>query len=238
MIKEEKKFVIAIDGGAGVGKSSVAKLISKKTKIMHIDTGAMYRAVGLYFKNSKIDIIPENEEIINNELKNIDIRLEQDETSEKNLKIILNNEDVTKKIRTPEVSMLASDISKFKKIREVLVALQRKIAGNNNVVLDGRDIASVVFPNATLKIFLTTSILERTNRRLKELLEKGENVTFDEVKTDLEKRDFQDSTRKESPLIKVEDAIEIETSNKSIEEVCDIITLLLEKKGFSYDKNS
>ncbi len=227
MKKTDKNYIIAIDGGAGVGKSTVSKEIAKKLNILYIDTGAMYRAVALYFLNNNIEICDENENIINSELKNIHIILEQNNNV---LKVLLNNEDVTSKIRENRVSMATSKISIYKSVRKLLDDQQREMAKNNNVILEGRDIGTTVFPNANLKIFLTASVEEKTRRRLIDLTKKGENFTFEEIKKEIEKRDINDSTRKESPLVKAVDAIEIDTTTKTIEELVNEIVDLIHSK--------
>lgn len=227
MKKIDKNYIIAIDGGAGVGKSTVSKEIAKKLNILYIDTGAMYRAVALYFLNNNIEICDENENVINSELKNIHIILEQNNNI---LKVLLNNEDVTTKIRENRVSMATSKVSIYKSVRKLLDEQQREMAKNNNVILEGRDIGTTVFPNANLKIFLTASVEEKTRRRLIDLTKKGENFTFEEVKKEIEKRDVNDSTRKESPLIKAVDAIEIDTTTKTIEELVNEIVDLIHSK--------
>lgn len=227
MKKTDKNYIIAIDGGAGVGKSTVSKEIAKKLNILYIDTGAMYRAVALYFLNNNIEICDETENIINSELKNIHIILEQNNNI---LKVLLNNEDVTTKIRENRVSMATSKISIYKSVREFLVNQQREMAKNTKVILEGRDIGTTVFPNANLKIFLTASVEEKTRRRLIDLNKKGENFTFEEIKKEIEKRDINDSTRKESPLIKAVDAIEIDTTTKTIEELVNEIVDLIHSK--------
>ena len=224
MIKLDKKVVIAIDGGAATGKSVLAKGIAKKLGILYIDTGAMYRGVGYYFLSNNIELTEEN---IQNNLNLIDIKLKylDGETI-----CILNNEDITDKIRTEEVSMAASNVSKNKLVREKLVYLQRKMAGNESVVLEGRDVTTVVFPDATLKIFLTASIDTRALRRKRDLEKKGENVDIEEVKEALQKRDLQDSTRKESPLKKAEDAVEIDTTGLTNEITVDKVIELLKER--------
>ena len=228
MKKASKNYIIAIDGGAGVGKSTVSKEIAKKMGILYIDTGAMYRAVALYFLNKEIEIVDSNEEIINNELSKINVILEQNSNV---LKVVLNGEDVTTAIRENRVSMATSKISMYKEVRKFLDKQQRELAQNNNVVLEGRDIGTTVFPNADLKIFLTASVEEKAKRRFLELTKKGENFTFEEIKKEIEKRDLQDSTRKESPLIKAEDAIEIDTTTKTIEEITEEIVELINERG-------
>ena len=227
MKKANKNYIIAIDGGAGVGKSTVSKEIAKKMGILYIDTGAMYRAVALYFLNKEIEIVDSNEEIINNELSKINVILEQNSNV---LKVVLNGEDVTTAIRENRVSMATSKISMYKEVRKFLDKQQRELAQNNNVVLEGRDIGTTVFPNADLKIFLTASVEEKAKRRFLELTKKGENFTFEEIKKEIEKRDLQDSTRKESPLIKAEDAIEIDTTTKTIEEITEEIIELINER--------
>lgn len=224
MIKLDKKVVIAIDGGAATGKSVLAKGIAKKLGILYIDTGAMYRGVGYYFLSNNIELTEEN---IQNNLNLIDIKLKylDGETI-----CILNNEDITDKIRTEEVSMAASNVSKNKLVREKLVYLQRKMAGNESVVLEGRDVTTVVFPDATLKIFLTASIDIRALRRKRDLEKKGENVDIEKVKEALQKRDLQDSTRKESPLKKAEDAVEIDTTGLTNEITVDKVIELLKER--------
>lgn len=224
MIKLDKKVVIAIDGGAATGKSVLAKGIAKKLGILYIDTGAMYRGVGYYFLSNNIELTEEN---IQNNLNLIDIKLKylDGETI-----CILNNEDITDKIRTEEVSMAASNVSKNKLVREKLVYLQRKMAGNESVVLEGRDVTTVVFPDATLKIFLTASIDTRALRRKRDLEKKGEKVDIEEVKEALQKRDLQDSTRKESPLKKAEDAVEIDTTGLTNEITVDKVIELLKER--------
>ncbi len=202
-----KKFVIAIDGGAATGKSVLAKGIAKKLNILYIDTGAMYRATAYYFISKNIEMTEEN---IKANLDLIEIKLKyiNGETI-----VFLNNEDITDKIRTEEISMGASNVSKNKYVREKLVELQRQMAGDENVVLEGRDVTTVVFPDATLKIFLTASIDIRALRRKRDLEKKGREVNIEDVKEALIKRDLQDSTRKESPLKKAEDAVEIDTTD-------------------------
>lgn len=227
MKKVNKNYIIAIDGGAGVGKSTVSKEIAKKLGILYIDTGAMYRAVALYFLNKEIEIVDSNEELINNELSNVNLILEQ---NNKVLKVVLNGEDVTGAIRENRVSMATSKVSMYKGVRKFLDEKQRELAQNNNVVLEGRDIGTTVFPNADLKIFLTASVEEKAKRRFLELTKKGESFTFEEIKTEIEKRDLQDSTRKESPLIKAEDAIQIDTTTKTIEEITEEIVELINRK--------
>lgn len=224
MINLDKKIVIAIDGGAATGKSVLAKEIAKKLGILYIDTGAMYRGVGYYFLANNVSLTEEN---IQANLDNIDIKLRyvDGETI-----CILNNEDITDKIRTEEVSMAASNVSKNKLVREKLVFLQRQMAGNESVVLEGRDVTTVVFPDATLKIFLTASIDIRALRRKRDLEKKGEKANIEDVKEALIKRDLQDSTREESPLKKAEDAVEIDTTNLTNEITVDKVIELLKER--------
>ncbi len=224
MTKLDKKFIIAIDGAAATGKSVLAKQLAKELNILYIDTGAMYRTVGYFFVSNDIVI---NKENIEKNLKNIDISLKY--INGESL-VYLNGKDVSQEIRTEKVSMAASDVSKFKLVREKLVDMQRKMSQGQSVVLEGRDISTVVFPNADLKIFLTASIDVRASRRKLDLEKKGEFLEINEIKKSLEKRDLQDSTRLESPLIKSKDAIEIDTTNLTNDKtVMKVIDLLRER---------
>ena len=202
-------MIIAIDGPAGSGKSTIAKLIADDLGLVYLDTGAMYRLVTLKALNEGIlDDLGKIKEMLDN--LNIDIRENG---------FYLDDIDVSEEIRKPIVSENVSNIAAIREVREKMVDLQRKFSESKNVILDGRDIGTVVFPNADVKIFLVADAKERANRRYKELIEKGENVKIEEIYENILKRDEIDSTRKESPLKKAEDAIEVDTTSKDIEEV-------------------
>lgn len=211
-----ENLIVAIDGPAGSGKSTIAKLIAKKYNFTYIDTGAMYRMITLYLLQQNIDFedLKEIENVLNNHI-NLDM---------KENKFFLNNKDVSQEIREPIISENVSKVASIKIVRDNLVSLQRKIASNKNVILDGRDIGTVVFPNAQVKIFLIASVEERANRRYKEFLEKNISISYEEVLKSLKERDFIDSTRKESPLVKAKDAIELDTTNLNLQEVVDFIS--------------
>ena len=208
------QFSIAIDGPVGAGKSTIAKLVAKKLNIIYIDTGAMYRAVGLYVLRCGLDVKnPDDVKSVLNEI-NLDVRLASDGQT-----IFLNGEDVTNLIRTPEISMAASAVSAVAEVRSKLVDMQREMANSKSVVMDGRDIGTVVLPNATTKIFLTASLDTRADRRYKELIKKGQNVTLEEVKNDIVLRDNNDMSRATSPLKQAEDAILLDSTGKTLDEV-------------------
>ena len=202
-------MIIAIDGPAGSGKSTIAKLIADDLGLVYLDTGAMYRLVTLKALN---DGILGDFEKIKKMLDNLNIDIRENG-------FYLDDVDVSEKIRKPVVSENVSDIAAIREVREKMVDLQRKFSESKNVILDGRDIGTVVFPNADVKIFLVADAKERANRRYKELAAKGENVRIEEIYENILKRDEIDSTRKESPLKKAEDAIKVDTTSKSIEEV-------------------
>ena len=202
-------MIIAIDGPAGSGKSTIAKLIAEDLGLVYLDTGAMYRLVTLKALND--GILGDLEEI-KKMLDNLNIDIKENS-------FYLDDIDVSEEIRKPVVSENVSNIAAIREVREKMVDLQRKFSESKNVILDGRDIGTVVFPNADVKIFLVADAKERANRRYKELIEKGENVKIEEIYENILKRDEIDSTRKESPLKKAEDAIEVDTTSKDIEEV-------------------
>ncbi|MGL5797630.1 MAG: (d)CMP kinase, partial [Cetobacterium sp.] len=204
-----KNYIIALDGPAGSGKSTIAKIIAKNFGLTYLDTGAMYRMVALYMLENNINFL--NEKDVEECLDNIKVDIIED-------KFILNNEDVSIKIRTPEVTKIVSPVSAIKAVRTKLVDLQREISNGKKVILDGRDIGTVVFPNADLKVFLIASADERAKRRVKDYSSKGIIETFENVLKDILERDHIDSTRKESPLKKADDAIEVDTSFMNIEE--------------------
>jgi len=215
---------IAIDGPAGAGKSTIAKLLAKKLNYIYIDTGAMYRAMGLYYLNNNVDITLESE--INKLVDLINIEITYENSVQQ---IILNGENVTDKIRTEEVSQAASIVSSYKLVREKMVKLQQNLASKTNVVMDGRDIGTVVLPDAKVKVYLTASASERANRRYKELIEKGQEVNVEDIKKDIEERDYRDTHRENSPLVKADDATLIDSSNMTIDEVVDEILKLCNK---------
>ena len=213
-----KKISIAIDGPAGAGKSTIAKLVANKIGCIYIDTGAMYRAVGLHCIVNHIDYNDETQ--VNHAMDNFKI----DICSENNQHLIyLNAVDISQQIRTDEVAAAASKVATYKQVREVLVMQQRHMQSEKSVVMDGRDIGTVVMPDATLKIFLTASVAERTKRRFEEYQNKGINVSLEALTQEIIDRDYQDSHRKISPLKKADDAIEVDTTSLTIHDIVDQI---------------
>ena len=210
----DKTFNIAIDGPAGAGKSTIAKKVSAELGYIYVDTGAMYRAMGLYFLRN--DIKSDDEASISAAVEKVDISLAYTDGIQH---VYLNGEDVTGLIRTEAVGNMASNTSIYKQVREKLVELQIKIAKASNVVMDGRDIGTCVLPDADVKIFLTASIKTRAMRRFKELSEKGVNCGIIKIEADIAERDLRDITRKVSPLKRADDAIEIDSSDMSIDDV-------------------
>ena len=215
-----KKIIIAIDGPAGSGKSTAAKNIAQKLGFTYLDTGAMYRAIT--FIALRNGIAEETSAVIEMVRQiNLKLRFENGVT-----RVFVDDEEVTEQIRSTDVNAMVSDISKIPEVRAELVKIQKKLGNDGNIVAEGRDVTTVVFPNADLKIFLTASIDVRTKRRLREFQEKSFHITYDEVKENLEKRDKIDSGREVSPLRKAEDAIEFDNSALTPEQDLDF---LLEK---------
>ncbi|MBK7104185.1 MAG: (d)CMP kinase [Ignavibacteriae bacterium] len=208
----QKFIIIAIDGPAASGKSTVAKKLADKLGFLYVDTGAMYRAITFYAQDNNIE---ENENAIIDAAKKIDLVLKY---SNGLTSVFIDGTDVTEKIRTPKVNSKVSDISKIKEVRTELVKLQRKFGENNNLVVEGRDTTTVVFPNADVKIYLTAESKERAKRRFIEFKEKGIEISQDEVEKSLTNRDSIDSTREVSPLTKAQDAVEIDTTNLTIDQ--------------------
>ena len=214
------KFIVAVDGPAGSGKSTISKIVAKELDLTYLDTGAMYRMVTYAVLKNRIDVENENEVIkLLNEIK-LDINKD---------KFYLNGEDVSQVIREVEVTNNVSKVAALKLVRDKLVHMQRVISEGKRVILDGRDIGTVVFPQADLKIFLVASPEERANRRVKEFISKGIDTNYETVLEEIKTRDFLDSTRKESPLLQAEDAILIDTSFMNIEEVSNEIIKLVKK---------
>lgn len=216
---------VAIDGPAGAGKSTIAKAAAAELGFVYVDTGALYRTVALNSIQKGADV--KNEYEVRASLEGVKIELKYVNNAQK---VYLNGEDVSSKIRTPEISMGASDVSKYPYVREFLLSLQRNIAKNNNVIMDGRDIATVVLPNADVKIFLFASPEKRAERRYKELIEKGENVTFKEVLDDVNKRDYQDSHRDIAPLKPCSESVMADTSELTLEESVHCIMDIIKEK--------
>ena len=215
-----KQISIAIDGPVGAGKSTIARMVAKKLNIIYVDTGAMYRAVGLYAMRRGKDT--KNFDDVKSVIDEVELDVK---LSNKGQLIFLNGENVTDLIRTPEISMAASNVSAVPEVREKMVSIQRKLADSKSVVMDGRDIGTVVLPNATTKIYLIADLDVRAGRRYKELIKKGQEVTFDEVKNDIIERDKNDMNRAASPLKKADDAVELDTTSLNLDEV---VTKLIE----------
>lgn len=216
---------VAIDGPAGAGKSTIAKAAAKKLGFIYVDTGALYRAVALNaVRNNALD----NNDKIVEMLKNTEVKLGFSDDGTQC--VYLNGEDVSGLIRTPEISMGASKVSAIPQVRAFLLDLQRNIAKENNVIMDGRDIASVVLPDAQCKIFLFASPECRAQRRYKELVEKGESVMYEDVLSDVNQRDYQDSHREIAPLKPTKESVMADTSTLNLEESIDLIINIIKEK--------
>lgn len=213
--------IVAIDGPAGSGKGTVAKILAGICNLVYIDTGAMYRAIAYLTLKNNIDISDEDKIV---ELaKNSNIEFIDD-------KVFINGEDITKEIRTMEVTRIVSPVSSIVKLREILVDMQRKMAGNNNVIMEGRDITTVVFPNATYKFYLDASVDERASRRFKENKEKGIEATYEEIKENISKRDYNDMHKEVGSLMRTDDQIYIDSTNLTIDEVVEKMRKIIEEE--------
>ena len=206
-------YAIAIDGPAGAGKSSVAKAAAKALGFVYVDTGALYRTVGLYLLRSEVD--PADAEAVEPKLRDIQVDLKYEDGVQH---VILNGEDVSGLIRTPEVSMAASACASVPAVRKFLFSAQVNMAKKYNVIMDGRDIGTVVLPNATVKIYLTASAEARAKRRWLELHEKGDPITLEQVLEDVQQRDYNDTHRDVAPLRQAEDAVLVDTTECDLEE--------------------
>ena len=220
----DKIIRIALDGPSGSGKSTVAKKLSSKLNILYLDTGAMYRATALKALSLNIDTF--DEEGVKTFIDDINLEIKYIDGTQHTY---LDGEDVSERIREPHVSMAASNISSLKCVRLKMVEMQREIASKMSCVLDGRDIGSYVLPNADYKFYITASVDVRADRRFKELTLKGHKVDFEELKQEIEQRDYNDRTREFSPLVKAQDAIEIDTSFMNIEQVLGKVLSIIEK---------
>lgn len=216
---------IAIDGPAGAGKSTISKKVSNNIGFVYIDTGALYRAIGYYAVSNGID--PKDSKRVSEFLKGINISLDFIDGKQC---VLIDGIDVSDKIRTPEISMAASNVSATPKVREFLLDLQKNIALKNNVVMDGRDIGTVVLPNADIKIFLTASIEERAKRRYNDLIKKDKNIKFQDVLNDVKQRDYNDSNRDIAPLKPADDAIIVDTTGESLEQSVERLLSLIKEK--------
>lgn len=217
----DKIFQIAIDGPGGAGKSTIAKKVAAAAKAEYVDTGAMYRAMAYKLHINGIDFHDE---------KSLRAMLDDTDIDFVNGDILLDGASVEDKIRTPEISKMAATISQNFFVREKLVTIQRELAKSKSVVMDGRDIGSNVLPDATYKFYMTASAEERAYRRYEQLKQKSQGLSFDEVLRDIRERDFQDMNRELNPLVKAKDALEIDTTDMSIEEVVNKILGVIEKK--------
>lgn len=217
-------YNIAIDGPAGAGKSTIAKMAAKKLDFIYVDTGAMYRAMALYFLRREIDA--KDEKKIAEACEHINVTIAYQEGEQQ---VLLNGENVNAFIRTEEVSMMTSNTSKYPAVREKLLYLQRELAAANNVIMDGRDIGTCVLPDAELKIYLTASASERAKRRYLEQKERGVESDLAQFERDIIARDEQDMNREIAPLKQAEDAIYLDTSDMTIEEVVTKIVSLVQK---------
>ena len=213
------KFNIAIDGPSGVGKSTIANILADHYHMIHLDTGAMYRCVAFYLIQNQVDI--QNEQELQEALNCIDIHFDGD-------KVLLNNQDVSSQIRLNEISMAASKISALPLVRNKLVSLQQDIASQKGFILDGRDICTVVLPNAEVKIYMDASSKARAQRRYDEYISKGIDADYEVIFQDIVARDYQDSHREHSPLKVADDAVVIDTSDMTISEVVETIENIIE----------
>lgn len=217
-------YKIAIDGPSGAGKSTLAKNLAKELGFIYVDTGAMYRTIGLAAQRA--GIMPDDSAGIENMLDGITLRIIYENGSQREL---LNGEDVTDYIRTPEISTYASKVSAIPAVRAFLLGPQRDFADNYNVIMDGRDIGTVIMPNADVKIFLVSGKEARAKRRYEELLEKGESVTYESVLSDLIARDERDSSRKTAPAIPAEDAVFVDNSELLPEQTLELVLGIINK---------
>ncbi|ANQ49116.1 (d)CMP kinase [Flammeovirga sp. MY04] len=222
-----KKIIIALDGHAGCGKSTTAKAVAKSLNYVFIDTGAMYRAVTYYFLENEVDFADPTE--VKKALNEISLKFVFN--PEKGLgEIHLNNKNVEPFIRNMDITSRVSDVAAIKEVRVFCVREQQKMGEDKGIVMDGRDIGTVVFPTAELKVFMTADVKVRAKRRLKEMESKGVSTNLSDVIADIENRDHLDSTRKESPLKKADDAVVVDTSGLTIQEQVDSILKLAKKK--------
>ena len=221
-----KHFNIAIDGPAGAGKSTIAKEVARRLGFIYVDTGAMYRAMALFLLRRGLD--PKNQKAVEEECRQAQISLAYEDGAQQ---VILNGENVTGLIRTEEVGNMASATSVYMPVREKLVQLQQELAARENVIMDGRDIGTCVLPDAPVKIYLTASVQVRGLRRFKELQGKGMDCSLEEIEKDIRARDEQDMNREHSPLRQAADAVLIDSSAMTIQEVIDAIIREAENKG-------
>lgn len=220
-----KNFDVAIDGPSGAGKSSLARRCAAELGFLYVDTGAIYRTVGLAALRRGVDC--KNEQAVAAILPELDIRMGYENGEQK---MFLNGEDVSREIRMPEISMCASDVSAHAVVRDFLMEMQRKLARENMVIMDGRDIGTVVLPDAKLKIYLTASAEARAERRMKELLTKGVETDFDEVLQDIIRRDEQDMNREVAPLRQAEDAVLVDTTHIGFDESFALLCAIIRKR--------
>lgn len=219
-------FSIAIDGPAGAGKSSVAKEAARQLGFLYVDTGALYRTIALFVQRAGID--PQDAKAVEAALPEIKVEMKP---APQGQQMFLNGEDVTGLIRTPEISLVTSQVASQPAVRAFLLELQRGLAQENNVLMDGRDIGTVVLPQAQLKVFLTASSEERARRRVRQLEESGQSADYDEIKREIELRDRQDSTRAVAPLKPAPDAVELDTSHMGFPQAVEALVELAREKG-------
>ncbi|MBR6677803.1 MAG: (d)CMP kinase [Oscillospiraceae bacterium] len=221
-----KHYAIAIDGPAGAGKSTLAKTLAERLGALYVDTGAIYRTIGLYVKRKNVE--PKDEKAVVALLPEIEIGMTFGADGLQHM--LLNGEDVTTEIRLPEMSLYASDVSAYASVRTYLLEMQRKLARENCVIMDGRDIGTVVLPDAELKIFLTAAVEERARRRERELIKRGTPEPFEKVLAEMQQRDYNDSHRAAAPLRQAEDAVLVDTTELDFAQSEDALLRIVEER--------